>query len=285
MAGWTPWARIPERDLVVLNYHGTQRRFMRNLEEQLSFYRSNFRVISPADLDSFFGTQVSAAGGPLLLLNFDDGIRNNLYAADLLERTGIHAFFHVVPAFIDTPEEEQSRYFIERIRPSIDPEIDAKPEDLTAMSWQDLGDLARAGHEVGSHSFTHLLRLQGLSSDSRRREIVDSRRRIAAGCGIAPDKVRAFCGPFDSLLSCGTAELALILDNYEYFFSTLYGSNCHPKDPYFIKRSNVEAFWSLEAVKFATGGLNRLRWRGRLMSFQNTLQKARRLSCGTQQGL
>ncbi len=266
---WLPFMRTPKNDLVVISYHGTPKKFIDNFTLQLHFLKERFRIISPLELDAFFEDKLEASDKPYFLFSFDDGIKNNLYAAEILNNCGFQAIFFVVPGFVNCRHESQSEYFLENVNPISNPQIENTQDDVTAMSWHELAELISTGHEVGSHSVTHTMKLSGSDCQSRQYEIVESRRMLAEGLNLRPDRIRSFCCPIDTLLSVGTTELKLIQDNYRFFFSTFPGSNLKPKNPYFIKRVHVEAFWMLSTVKYALSSLERIRWRRKVKLFEN----------------
>lgn len=267
-----PLMQAPKNDLVVLNYHGTPKKFLNNFRLQVNFFQDRFHIISPLELEAFFEDKLEASDKPYLLFSFDDGTRNNLYAAEVLNKYDLRALFFVVPEFVKCRHESQSEYFLKNINPISDPQIDDTREDIMAMSWRELGELVAAGHEVGSHSATHTMKVSGADCRSRQYEVVESRRMLAEGLSLHPDRIRSFCGPIDTLLSVGLTELTLIRDNYRFFFSTFPGSNLKPKNPYFIKRVHVEAFWMLSTVKFALSNLERIHWRRKVKLFEKLCQ-------------
>ena len=270
---WAPLMHARKNDLVVLNYHGTQKRFLNNFRLQVKFLQDRYHIISPSELEAFFKDGIKASNNkPSLLFNFDDGLRNNLYAAEVLHKYGIRALFFVVPEFVNCRHKSQAEFFQKNIKSMNQPRIDRTREDF--MSWHELEGLVAAGHEVGSHSSSHIMRAAGIDCRSRQYEIVESQRMIADGLSLSLDQIRCFCGPVDSLLSVGRAEMTLIRDNYRFFFSTFPGSNLKPKNPYFIKRVHIEAFWMLSTVKFALSNLERIRWKRKAAEFQKILEKA-----------
>ncbi len=272
LVNWIHFMQTPKNDLVVINYHGTQKRFLNNFQQQIEFFQDHYNIISPFELEAFFEDKIDVSDKPFLIFNFDDGIKNNLYAVDVLNKYGIRALFFVVPEFINCRHENQPEFFLKNINPIVNSQINKDSEDFLAMSWRELEELVNDGHEIGSHSSTHIMRAAGADSQSRHYEIVESQRMIADGLGLSYDQIRSFCGPIDSLLSVSSAELTLISDNYRFFFSTIPGSNFKPKNPYFIKRVHIEAYWMLSAVKFALSTLERIRWMRKVKRFNERLQ-------------
>lgn len=252
--------------LIVVNYHGTPRKFLDGLREQLKYYVDRFALLAPTELDLFYEGKLRAAERPRLLLCFDDGLKNNLNAAEILREFSIQAFFLVVPQFVDTHESEQVTYYRKHIRPEINPTIDSEVEDFTALSWSDLRALRSDGHAIGSHSYTHTL-LATDDFEKSRYEIEESRRRIAARLEAPPEAVNAYCSPNDTLLSTGVTQLRLIRESYRFFFTTFPGANRPRSDRMLVRRSNVEAFWMRGALAYSIGRFDRLRWRKQLARY------------------
>lgn len=253
----------PNNELLVLNYHSTPKKYLHCLKAQLRFLTKHFSLIAPADLGAYFAGTLQTSKCKVLL-TFDDGLKNNLYAVQELNDHGLKAFFFVVPAFIDTPVAAQKDYYVKHIRPRINPLIDSAPEDFEAMAWDDLKHLASHGHCIGAHTLTHTLIARASNPDNSRLEIAGCKTRMEQSLGLP---VNSFCSINDTLLSVGAAEKELIARHYQYHFTTIPGSNADPKDPLFIKRRNVECYWPTGAYLYALGKADLKRWRTRLAQY------------------
>lgn len=131
-------------------------------------------------------------------LTFDDGYRNNIdLALPILERYGFSATFFVLA----DPEAGPLPWH------AADPQPLMRPED-----WRQLAD---AGHEVASHGLSHR-DLRRLSADDRRRELMESRRRLEESVGNVAGYAYPF-GAFDE-----TCE-KMVADTYDYACATRYG--------------------------------------------------------------
>ncbi len=259
----------PTGELVVINYHGTPLKFSSNFEKQLQFFQKEFTLIAPSDINSFYNNTITKSSKPFLLLTFDDGVLNNLYAIDVLNKYNLKAYFFVVPDFINTKVELQKEYFITHIRPTIHSVIDNKDEDFKAIGWSELKKLANNGHQIGSHTKTHTL----VNTDSVEKvqlEIIES--KIIIEQEIQLETVNSFCSINDSSLSINKTSMDLVKKNYDYFFSTYPGSNLNDKNKLLIYRCNIESYWLLGAVKYAIGKWDQKRWAAKIHSFKKLVE-------------
>jgi len=256
-------------ELIVLNYHSTPIKFINEFENQIKFFLKNFSIITPDDVPKFYSNQkVGADNKPKLLITFDDGLLNNKYAVDVLNKYSLKGLFFVVPNFIDS--DDQKNYYLENIREEINPHIDSKPEDFSALSWDELKTMEKAGHRIESHSLSHVMNAQNDSEERQEQELSESKDIIESKLG---KKIIAFCAPRNSLRSLNATGVLHLKRNYNYFYSTFAGSNSMNKEPLFIKRSNVECFWPLGSVKFAMGMMEKKRYADQRKRFSELLAK------------
>lgn len=82
---------------------------------------------------------------PYISVTFDDGLRNQLRAAEILRDYGISACFFVCEAMLDAPAADASAFCAR--------ELGLPPLDL--LTWSDLDRLAAGGHEIGNHGRRH----------------------------------------------------------------------------------------------------------------------------------
>ncbi len=260
---------LKKNQLHIINYHGTQKKFLSNFRKQLAFFKEHFLIISPQELDAFYQGKLNSMNKPLLLISFDDGIKNNTNAAIILKEFNLKAFFFIIPDFVETPIEKQKEYFLKNIRPSINLDIDTNLEDFNAMNWQEINNLLKDGHLVGSHTKSHTLIAKASSKTNSVIEIADSKMIIAKNLHIAPSLINVFCSINNSLESIGIKEKEIIQKNYSYHFSTLPGTNSSNSDQLFVKRINIETHWLMGSVKYALGKWGLKKWKNRIREFEN----------------
>jgi peptidoglycan/xylan/chitin deacetylase (PgdA/CDA1 family) len=250
--------------LIVLNYHGTQKKFIANFTDQLNFLEKNYEIISPVEFNNLI-TGVKPIKGKKLLLTFDDGIKNNRLAIEVLNKRNISAYFFVVPAFIDTLEKDQKRYFIQNIRPVINPFIDDDINDFLALSWDDLFEISKE-HVLGCHTYSHTMIKDFLDEYDLEKEIIESKKIIESRVGV---RIDSFCSINNTLLTVGKKEKQLVEKNYSYHFTTFGGNNINI-DSFLIKRINVESHWLKGAFKFALSPFETNRWSEKIKFFKES---------------
>lgn len=253
--------RKPKDKLFVLNLHGTPKKFIKDFETQLDFLQNHFEIISP---NQFFDllNKKEKANGNKLLLTFDDGLKNNLHALEVLNRKNISALFFIVPEFINSNKPKE--FYLKNIRPTINPHIDTESEDFTPLSWEDLKTIS-INHFIGSHSLSHTMLKSHHDSNFLDLEIEGSKKIIEEKLSITCE---SFCSINNSLSSLNSSSKALIKKHYTYHFTTIAGCN-YLSGPQFIKRINIESFWTIGAIKFSIGTINMNRNLKKISEFES----------------
>lgn len=241
------------KGLYVINYHGTPSSVMDNFEDHLDYYTERFNVINPEEFEEICrNRKMPDSSRPSLMLTFDDGMKNNLNILSVLEQKHIKAFFFVIPAFIDSPEPKE--YLSAVIRPGYTNSKETEEKDFIPMNWDDLKELLNKGHKIGSHTYSHSL-LRDDAEEKSLVEIVGSRNTLESRLSV---KVPYFCSINNTDLSIGPVQEKIVREHYDYHFTTYYGDNLPTPDPKRIQRTNIEAYWNLNEVRYALGNIRKL---------------------------
>jgi peptidoglycan/xylan/chitin deacetylase (PgdA/CDA1 family) len=220
---------IPEDELTV-----STARF----ESMCRRLQDRFRVVSLAEV-----FRIAQAGEVpprgTVAITFDDGYRDNLFAARTLARLGLPACFFVTAAYMGT----------DRIY-----DWDWERPHLPNLDWDDVREMHGLGHEIGSHTLTHP-DLAAISRDSMRYELGESKRRIEKELGRS---VRWFAYPFGGREQFPLDGLSLVREaGYEGCLSG-YGGFVHPgSGPFMLPREPVPCCSALQLEVLLSGGL---RW-------------------------
>lgn len=147
--------------------------------------------------------------------------------------------------------EPRRRVLVEELEAAFGP--DRIPDWAGMMNWHQLGDLATAGHEIGSHTMTHPI-LPSCDDERIACELTDSRRRLEAQLGV---EVESFCYP-NGDSETRVAE-AVRSAGYRRAVTTRWGTNPRTQDPMALQRCDIRTEHSVDA----RGALSsaRLAWR------------------------
>jgi peptidoglycan/xylan/chitin deacetylase (PgdA/CDA1 family) len=163
---------------LVLCYHAVSERWPSELAVTPDALHAQLsHLLARGYTGTTFTTAVTQGGARTLAVTFDDGYRSVLELAfPVLERLGVPGTVYVPTAW---PGERRPMRW-----PGIDQWSGGPWEDeLRSLSWDELGRLADAGWEIGSHTRTHP-RLTELPATLVDEELAGSRRdceRAVAG--------------------------------------------------------------------------------------------------------
>jgi peptidoglycan/xylan/chitin deacetylase (PgdA/CDA1 family) len=165
-------------------------------------------------------------GAPTAFLTFDDGFLDNFETVlPLLREHGAHAFVFALPPLLDAGA------------PFAWPEVAADRErfgaTMRSVTWDQLGEMAEAGFEVGSHTLTHP-HLPALAPEPLRQELSDSRARVRERLG----RCDTLAYPFGE--SSPAVEAAAAECGYRFAFTLPTASGQRRAGPLSIPRINVD---------------------------------------------
>ena len=224
------------------------------------FILSHFRALDPKQLTDYYNGKLTK--GPYVLFTFDDGLKNNELAAELLEQRCARAVFFVVPDFVDATDA--IAYYRTNIRQVIDSRVDHAPEDFSPLSVTQLKALQEKGHCVESHTMSHLLRCTSTNPEIMR-ELSESKSWLQRNLR---SEVAMFCSPIQTNFSINAFAKRRIEEDYRYHFTTFPGLNGLMKNPGLIFRRNIEVHWSPGQIKYALGKADLSRWKDEIARFQ-----------------
>jgi peptidoglycan/xylan/chitin deacetylase (PgdA/CDA1 family) len=256
-------------DLLVFNLHSTPERWMPKFDRWLRDLKRYYTLYSPDVFESFYAENGSLPNPdkPGVVFTFDDGLRNNRHALEVLEQHGARGLLFVVPDFYRSPRSEQEAYYRQHIRQQPHPGLDGGDEEVQALSAEELRNWAARGHTIGAHSFSHSMRADD-TDDKLLKETIGAIEAIEADTGVRPVH---FCAPFDSLFSTSERHMELLKPHIRFFHSTFPGSNSDQPNPLFIRRVNMELFWKAGAIDFACSRFEWKRWRAQREAFNQRM--------------
>lgn len=245
-------------DVLICAMHSVPRGFLGQFSRLIEWLCRNYVPLRPSDLPGYRQHPEEFNEGPYFLLTFDDGLKNNLAAAEVMATYGIQGIFFLVPEFLEAKDPEA--YYLQYIRPFPDYRIDKEMEDRSAMHWDDVRRIMEIGHTIGSHTLTHRL-TPVMSKAEWTAEIVESKSILEEklNCVIAH-----FASPNNTLLSTNNEICGLIHETYTWHHTTLPGIQEEKMlQQGLLYRRNIEVHWPGGITKFSLGNFDLPRWKTR----------------------
>ena len=264
------WKISSEKDLAICALHSVPREFLGEFGRLVEWLKKNYTILHPNKITEYKNSPERYTSGPYLVLTFDDGLQNNLGAAEVLATHGVSAIFFIVPEFVESTASED--YYLRNIRPKPDYSIDKSKEDRSAMSWDDIKRLLDLGQVIGSHSLTHLMHGQ-MQHDAYEKEIIESKKVLESKLGV---EIQHFASPNNTLFSTNADMCALIQKHYTWHHTTLPGKQSNENlSRGYLYRRNIEVHWPRSIVKFSLGRFDLRRWQKRRDALALLLQHPR----------
>jgi peptidoglycan/xylan/chitin deacetylase (PgdA/CDA1 family) len=166
-------------DVLVLCYHAISERFPAALSVKPDAFERQLAILKRAGYrGATFADAVRATSGRVVAITFDDAYLSELtLAKPLLDAVGYPATVYAPTAYLDTPERPLKWDGIEQWHGG------EHERELLPMSWDQLGELAEAGWEIGSHTRTHP-HLDRVEDDTELRdELVESKATVEQRLG------------------------------------------------------------------------------------------------------
>ncbi len=172
---------------------------------------------------------------PYVCLSFDDGLKNCLRAAKVMQEFGLSGCFFICPSIIgETNFAKLQEFCVLRLTlPATE-----------MLDWREVETLLKNGHEIGSHTMSHQV-LSRASAAQMQDEIAGSYEYLTRRLG----SVKHFAWPEGSFLHFSEAAAKAVFDaGFQSCASAERG--CHTVKPetrrsLCIRRDYISAHWPL----------------------------------------
>jgi len=173
----------------------------------------------------------------------DDGLKNNLKAASILKEFGASACFFICPSITGETDFEKIRLFSKE-------RLHFPPVEF--MNWHDIAQLQKEGHEIGSHTMSHInIALAGLQELIH--EVGDSKKILERECG----SVQHFAYPYGKYFHFNSAGRQAVFKN-DFVSCASAERGCHISPPggvsnqedLLIRRDHIILDWPLDHIFF-----------------------------------
>ena len=173
---------------------------------------------------------------PYISICFDDGFKNNLRAAEILNKYEISACFFVNPFIISTSSFEEKEAFC-RVK------LETIPIEF--LEWNDIAILQKSGHEIGSHTMEHT-NVVNLDKNAFEDDCFQSFEILSKHCG----NVKHFSFPYGRFYHFNNIAAQAVFNAGFYSCATAErGCHINPEnklahDELCIRRDHVIAQWN-----------------------------------------
>lgn len=178
---------------------------------------------------------------PYVSISSDDGFKNNLKAAEVLDRYNAKCCFFINPDTIGLKGFDEIKYFCKS-------QLNFPPVEF--LDWKDVDHLLKNGHEIGSHTMGHInIAETGMS------EVEDnlnkSYQMIQSKCGRADH----FAFPYGRFFHFNKSSFDLVFKIGHKSCATAE-RGCHISDQkikpsdLFIRRDHVVCDWELNHILY-----------------------------------
>jgi peptidoglycan/xylan/chitin deacetylase (PgdA/CDA1 family) len=178
---------------------------------------------------------------PYIVISSDDGLKNNVTAARILNANGISACFFICPAIVGEKNNERVAEF-SKVR------LDFPPVQF--MDWNEVDQLMKMGHEIGGHTMNHV-NLGKVSPEIAQTEISECKNILDRHC----NNVSHFAFPYGRYSDFPTAHKDFVYGaGFESCATAERG--CHISngriDPMelLIRRDHIILTWPMAHIRY-----------------------------------
>ncbi len=140
---------------------------------------------------------------PYISISSDDGFKNNLNAAKILDKYNIKCCFFINPDSIGLKDFDDIKNYCKN-------KLNMPPVEF--LDWEDILYLKKNGHEIGSHSIGHL-NFSKLNERAINDNLIESKQILESKC----NKINHFAYPYGRLIDFNKMS-------YDAVFKTGYSS-------------------------------------------------------------
>lgn len=145
----------------------------KKLELLLNILSENHTFISYSDaVEKILNSEIDK---PYIAISSDDGFKNNIKAAEILNKYNAKACFFITPSIVS-----ENNY--ERIKKYCSERLNFPPVEF--LSWKEIEQLQNMGHEIGSHTIGHI-DIGKTPAESIKADIEKSYEILKINCGEA----------------------------------------------------------------------------------------------------
>ena len=141
-----------------------------------------------------------------------------------------------VEAILRQKDDDELSEIMYKLKILMFSDSDYAPEEVSALSWEEIKEMADCGIEFGAHTCSHI-NLSHVDMELAEKEIVESRREINKRLA---KKVKGFAYPYGmDLIAYRRTEPILKKHKFEYACTSFPGNTCAFSNRYALRRTTL----------------------------------------------
>jgi peptidoglycan/xylan/chitin deacetylase (PgdA/CDA1 family) len=177
---------------------------------------------------------------PYISFSSDDGFKNNIKAAEILNEFGVSCCFYINPDVIEETD-------FEIIKKHCDEKLDFPATEM--LTWNEVNQLQKMGHEIGSHTLNHK-KVTDMSSDEMLTDFSKSKLILSEKCG----EIKHFAYPYGRFFHFNKeAQKVVFTAGYQTCSSAERGCHINTDEvqnetDILFRRDQIIAHWSWQHI-------------------------------------
>ena len=208
------------------------------LEKLILFLKKRYNIISYSQATDLILNN-KTIDKPYMCISSDDGLKNNLLFAKILNKHKLSACFFICPEIVNNCKSYE---YINNICLN---KLNIGPVEF--LDWEDVNFLQSSGHEIGGHTMSHV-NLSEISRNEMNYEIKECFKSLKS----KNINVKHFAWPYGKFKHINNEAVKMIIQSgFQSLSSAERG--CHfqnNNDQIFIRRDHISLDWSINEINF-----------------------------------
>jgi peptidoglycan/xylan/chitin deacetylase (PgdA/CDA1 family) len=211
-----------------------------NFEKLVAYLSKHYTFISHSEaVDRLASDSIDK---PYIAWSSDDGIENNMLAAEILNKYGASCCFYINPASIGLTDFSEIKKFCKS-------KLEMPP--VAFLNWNQVENLQKQGNEIGNHTYKHD-KVSDLTQNQFEDDFMKADEELVRRCG----RIKHFAytyGKYEDF----TKEAFNFVYNMGYESCTTAVRGCHingngplQRNQIFLRRDQIIADWKIAHIKY-----------------------------------
>lgn len=205
-------------------------------DEFIKYMHNKCQLILIQEAVSYIEKKKYDVKHPLIAFTYDDGFEEcSTVICPVLEKYHCNAAFFVNSNYINGDQEYVSKFNKDICSPGRKP-----------MTWEQIKDMNKRGHIIGSHTLDH----RDLSKLNTEDIMYQTEKNKSLIEGVIGDVCDYFAWPFGRMMHFNQEALSIAKKYHRYIFSATNYTKYYSMRGQVINRRHIESYWPKSHVKY-----------------------------------